>query len=151
MQITRKLSLFVLAGVLASNASPVVPSAPEVVDVGSSYQLPALAIGDDSAGWIGISGVLGGAGKLWVNPNTCALNEWGYPTICTLAMPYSRRITLELVNASDPTSQGARLYEIKGLRGSDRNFLRVPSDPSEPYALVHMERSGQVTRLVPLF
>lgn len=53
-------------------------------------------------------------GTLALDPNTCTLNEFGDPGICTLIATQGIEVTLVRRAITDPTGQGRRIFDIRG-------------------------------------
>jgi hypothetical protein len=61
-----------------------------------------------------IAGKLGGKAKLTMDPNICALNQYGDRTICTKIALTVQDVKLSELKIKDPTGQGRRLFGVSG-------------------------------------
>jgi uncharacterized protein len=53
-------------------------------------------------------------GTLHLDPNTCTLNAFGDPEICTLIATFGIEVELERLRLADPSGQGRRIYGVRG-------------------------------------
>lgn len=53
-------------------------------------------------------------GTLHLDPNTCTLNAFGDPEICTLIATFGIEVELARLRLADPSGQGRRIYSVQG-------------------------------------
>lgn len=160
MRLAATITLSALAATLAFGAAPVqtekvdrkeaAPVQATAVNVASGYQLTAFSIGGVQVHSLRIEGDLASGGQLFPDPNGCGLNEFGDPTICTMAFLPAQRFTFEKVGIQDPAEQGRRLYQLQGLGSTNEVFLVVPGNQSGPYRLIQKNPTGQHITLLTL-
>jgi pyrimidine deaminase RibD-like protein len=84
----------------------------------------------EGAHQLGLNAVLtgtSGKGSLTLDPNTCSLDDFGDPQICTKIAVRSVPVELKQVKLADPTGAGRRLYEVAGEGLENELLLVVPA------------------------
>lgn len=96
---------------------------------------------------ITLIGLLGGMGKIWLDPNRCRASEFGDPESCTEMDPAERRVRIVRNSVSDPN--GRQLYAIRGALLNPLNLV-VPSGGVEPFRFVYNDRGPTAPRPITL-
>ena len=78
---------------------------PESLDV---VALATVYLRDPIEGFhrLTLDGELGGKGRLALDPNSCSVNEFGDPGVCTKLATLGRDVTFRLVEKADPSGGG---------------------------------------------
>lgn len=112
---------------------------------GSDVDLSSVYVADRVAGAhrISIRGTLGGSATVQLDPNTCAVNEFGDPTICTRMAARSIPVQLKQAKLADPAGKGRRLFLIAGMpqpegRTYPKYFLVAPKRGLGGFRLIEL-------------
>ncbi len=87
---------------------------------------------------ISFRGELGGEGEVTLDGNTCTVNQFGDPEICTEIAFQPIPVKAVQLRLADPTGAGRRIYRLSGELepAGAEYFLIVPRRRSEPHRLV---------------
>ena len=132
-----KVSLLLCAAAWLFGAVPVVGSADEA---GREIALQTVYLTETvgRAHGISIVGRAPGKARVTLDPNVCAINEFGDRTICTLIALSIVDVDVVQIRLADESSQGRAIYELRGKlppEGS-RWFLVGPPRDRTHYRLV---------------
>lgn len=85
-----------------------------------------------------IKAELEGSGKLFLDPNTCTLNEFGDRTICTRIAVQTVDIVVTQLRLADPTGKQRQIFEITAPDSQlkEQLFLVVPRQQNQPCRLI---------------
>lgn len=99
---------------------------------------------------ITLSGELGGAGELFLDPNHCSLNIFGDPLACTLIAPLP--VTVKIVKRPDidPSGKGRELYELEGAGLPGTLYLVLHAADQTAARLVFVAQDNKGIRPLPL-
>lgn len=103
----------------------------------------------EGAHQLSLSGELGGAGTLQLDPNKCGLNEFGDVTFCTRMATRGLQVQINPIDVADPAGDKRKTYELVGKGLTNQLFLIAPHGSAHGYRLVSKNEKG-VDRVVAL-